>query len=91
VSWIWRADLAVVVSGKTSGIILEGNSIDGEISRRGGGSYGGDGNTTNDVRMASSAPVPGGMPTPSPGDGFPPGTDSAEYTPLPCRHLRHQT
>jgi hypothetical protein len=56
-----RANLAVVVSGKTSGITLEGNQIDGEIAKRNGGSFNGN-NTTNDSRMASSAPVPAGMP-----------------------------
>jgi hypothetical protein len=72
-----RANLAVVVSGKTSGITLEGNQIDGEIAKRNGGSFNGN-NTTNDSRMASSAPVPAGMPQLSPGDGLPPGPDIAD-------------
>jgi hypothetical protein len=75
-----RANLAVVVSGKTSGITLEGNQIDGEIAKRNGGSFNGN-NTTNDSRMASSAPVPAGMPQLSPGDGLPPGPDIADTPP----------
>jgi conjugal transfer/entry exclusion protein len=59
-----RPDLAVVLSGSMSGITLEGNQIDGEISRRNGGSYNGSGNTTNDASMAAGAPVPAG-PLPS--------------------------
>jgi nitrous oxidase accessory protein NosD len=57
-----KGDLAVVISGQTSNVMLEGNNIDGEISRRNGGSYDGDGNTMNDSDMASAAPVPVGTP-----------------------------
>jgi len=70
-----RGDLAVVLSGAMSGITMDGNQIDGEISRRNGGSFGGGGNTTNDASMANAAPVPAGTPTPSG-----PGSDG-EYTP----------
>jgi hypothetical protein len=71
---------AMVLSGPLNGITLEGNRIDGEISRRNGASYGGSGNTVNDVRMADSAPMPKGTPAPGPGDGFPSGQDG-DYTP----------
>jgi hypothetical protein len=64
-----RDDLAVVLSGSMSGVNLEGNQIDGEITRRNGGNFGGSGNTTNDPTMANSAPVPAGTPTPAPGGG----------------------
>jgi hypothetical protein len=64
-----RDDLAVVVSGQMNGVTLEGNQVDGEITRRNGGSYSGSGNTTNDPAMANSTPVPAGTPTPAPGGG----------------------
>lgn len=51
-----RSDLAVVLSGPMSGVTLERNRIDGEISRRNGGSYNSSGNTTNDPNMTSSTP-----------------------------------
>jgi hypothetical protein len=64
-----RPDLAVVVSGPTNGVTMEGNQIDGQISTRNGGSYNGSGNTTNDASMANGVTVPAGTPTPAPGGG----------------------
>lgn len=55
-----RGDLALVVSGPMNNVSVDGNRIDGEISRRDGGSYGGGGNSTNDSSMANSVSVPAG-------------------------------
>jgi parallel beta-helix repeat protein len=62
-----RPDLALVVSGAMNGVTVEGNNIDGEITRRNGGSFNGGGNTTNDPTMANSVTVPAGTPTPGGG------------------------
>jgi hypothetical protein len=69
-----RDDLAVVVSGAMNGVTVDGNNIDGEITRRNGGSYNGSGNTINDSSMANSVPVPAGTPAPAPG-----GTDGSQF------------
>jgi P-type conjugative transfer protein TrbJ len=60
---------AVVLSGSMNNVTLEGNTIDGEIVRRNGGSFTGSGNTTNDPRMNNPAPVPEGTPPPMGGGG----------------------
>jgi hypothetical protein len=75
-----RDDLAVVISGKTNDITLEGNQVDGEITRRGGGSFDGSGNTTNDPQMANAAPVPAGMPIQVADNGT---NDGGSGTPAP--------
>jgi hypothetical protein len=80
-----RDDLAAVISGSTRGVVLEGNNIDGEISRRGSGNFAGNGNTTNDPKMASAAPVPNRPPVPGSSGGGPGGGSTGpgpgEYTP----------
>jgi parallel beta-helix repeat protein len=60
-----RSDLAVVVSGPMNGVTVDGNSIDGAITRRNGGSYNDGGNSTSDTSMANSVSVPAGTPPPS--------------------------
>jgi len=67
-----RPDLAVVLSGSMNGITLEGNQIDGEISKRNGASFNGS-NSTNNSNMANGVPVPApaGGGTGGGGDGTP--------------------
>lgn len=76
-----RKDLAIVLSGPMNGVTMEGNRIDGEISRRNGGSYGGGGgNKTNDPAMAGTDTPPTVPPSPTP-DLTPRGSSAPGWTP----------